>query len=50
MHVEAGNHTWIRKPLTGELLRMRAESIGEWGGREGAGGVGRLGLPLPIWR
>ena len=28
-HVEAGNQTRVRRPLTREMIRVREESIGE---------------------
>ena len=42
-HVEAGNQTRVRRPLTWETIRVMEESIGEWsvGGR-----IAWIGLAL----
>ena len=42
-HMEAGNQTRVRRPLTWEMIRVMDESIGEWGVR---GRITWIGLAL----
>ena len=42
-HVEAGNQTWVRRPLKWEIVRVMEESIGEWGV---GGRIAWIGLAL----